>query len=334
MFKNTNPYFLSIIVLVTSFLCFSLSCRQKEKASKQISFYYWKTTYAPSPFELKYLEDQKVNRIYLHCFDIVAENELPLPQGVLIWKQKPLSSIEYIPVVFIENKVFIESSTAGLDSLCDKMLHLCKQIFSDQDLKVNEIQIDCDWTASSKENYFHFLQRVKKNGLIVSNTLRLYQYKYRKESGIAPTDFATLMCYNMGSMKDAKAGNSILNQNDLQAYLKGQPLYPVPMNVALPIFNWTLLYKGHHFEGILYKIPQTENGNWKKVNDGVYVCSRDYFDISCERIFYAGEQIRVENISPQQLSDAKKTIHQYVDNTKNEIIYFDLDSAKLQRTLP
>lgn len=316
-------------VFLFSLTCFS--CRKKD-IHNEVSFYFWKTNYHLTRYEVEYLREHQVKKIYLRCFDIVLEGKNPKPEHPLLWKNKPLDEVEYIPTVFIQNKIFSNIDSSFLKNLADKTYRLCKQILASQQRPIYEIQFDCDWTKSTKTAYFYFLSYMKTKKIRVSNTLRLYQYKYRREAGIAPVDYASLMCYNMGNIKDAQAENSILNQKELNSYLSISS-YPKPLNVALPIFNWTLLYHGNDFKGILYDVPDVQNGCWLKQTPSTYLCTRDYYDSNSQRIFMNQDRIRQENISKEELFNAQKLIQNKVNNTKHEIIYFDLDSTKLAHCL-
>lgn len=261
-------------------------------------------------------------------FDIVPFQSSPSPESVLLWKEQPLSNIQYIPTVFIRNEIF--QSTNSLDDLASKTYSLVKQIMDSQKLPFNEIQIDCDWTSSTKEKYFSFLEKLKKQKLIISSTLRLYQYKYQTTSGIPPCDYVTLMCYNMGNMKDIQAENSILNLQNLKDYTQKVNKYPKSLNIALPIFNWTLLYNNKQLSGIFYNTPNIENGNWKPIGQNKFQVSTPYYDTILFHNFELSNEIRIEKITQSELEKAKKYIQQTIKNTTHEIIYFDLDSSKIQ----
>lgn len=328
-FLFTTLLYSSIFLII---LCLQ-SCEVKNKKNEDLSFYYWKTNYALNGFETEYLRKQQVKKIYLRCFDVVWENNTASPQGVLMWQDKPIDNIQYIPTVFIRNEVFLDTDSVTLKRLADKIESLCTQVLGSHKLQLSEIQIDCDWTKTTRNAYFYFLAYLKQKKLVVSNTLRLYQYKYRDESGIAPTDYASLMCYNMGNIKEEDAENSILNKRDLASYLNGLSAYPQPLNIALPLFSWTLLYSNHSLKGILYKTPDLQNNHWSRISDVQYLCTQDYYDLNCGQEFYKNEKLRIEQITPQALKEAFLIIKKYVKNSKNELIYFDLDSSKIRNTL-
>ena len=66
---------------------------------------------------------------------------------------------------------------------------------------VKEIQIDCDWTASTQEAYFEFLhylkEKAKDKQIQLSATIRLHQLSMTPP----PVDRGILMMYNTGDVK-------------------------------------------------------------------------------------------------------------------------------------
>lgn len=115
-----------------------------------------------------------------------------------------------------------------------------------------EIQFDCDWTKTTRENYFTFLEEAKKlfNKQLVTSTIRLYQYKYPKEAGVPPVTRGMLMCYNAGDIRDTETRNSIFDKDEIMSYLKGSD-YPLPLDYALPVFQWALLFRDNTLTAIL-----------------------------------------------------------------------------------
>jgi len=325
-----SPLFYTVLLLLSIHF---FACNSAKNKREAISFYYWKSTYQLTAFEVEYLKKQQVSKIYLHCFDVINNQGASLPEAVLLWADSLQPGIEYVPTVFIENSLFADNDSAAIRTLSDRVQGLCSQILAHKQLSLSEIQIDCDWTKTTRGAYFYFLSLLKQKKLTVSSTLRLYQYKYRQEAGIAPVDFATLMCYNMGNMQNEKAENSILNLQDLRAYISTQPTYPKALNIALPIFKWTLLYHKHQFKGILYQNPDLTHENWKQISGTQYLCTQSYADSLCGLEFNREDVIRVEEISKHHLAEAQSLIHQHVNNSKNEIIYFDLDSSKIHHAL-
>ena len=125
--------------------------------------------------------------------------------------------MEIIPVVYIVNNCFkantktnsISSDKSGGKSsdetprqLADKILNRILQMNEANDIEnVKEIQIDCDWTASTQEAYFEFLhylkEKAKDKQIQLSATIRLHQLSMTPP----PVDRGILMMYNTGDVK-------------------------------------------------------------------------------------------------------------------------------------
>lgn len=97
------------------------------------------------------------------------------------------NKIKIIPTVFITNQCIQKLDTAQVISLAGKIVSLVKniQINSLNNQKINEVQIDCDWSSSTKEKYFSLLAYIKKIGFPnLSATIRLHQVKFSATTGI------------------------------------------------------------------------------------------------------------------------------------------------------
>lgn len=125
------------------------------------------------------------------------------------------------------------------------------------DRGLKSIQIDCDWTAKTKDKYFHFLKELRKElpGREVSATVRLYPYKYPKKMGVPPVDRVVLMCYNLGGIATPQTVNSVFDLKELEKYLDAKD-YPLPVEIALPVFGWYAWFRGGQFKGIIYESPE------------------------------------------------------------------------------
>ena len=71
----------------------------------------------------------------------------------------------------------------------------------------------------------------------LSATIRLHQVKYREETGVPPVDYGVLMYYNMGHIS-AMGANSIYDRSTALRYLGKLREYPLPLDIALPMFAW------------------------------------------------------------------------------------------------
>jgi hypothetical protein len=106
-----------------------------------------------------------------------------------------------VPVIFIKNRTFIDVDSATVTALADSVLKLVTQINNTQKLSPQEIQFDCDWTETTRNSYFLFINHYRAaSKQSISATIRLHQVKYPATTGIPPVDRGVLMYYNMGSI--------------------------------------------------------------------------------------------------------------------------------------
>lgn len=145
------------------------------------------------------------------------------------------NKINIIPTVFITNECIQKLDTAQVISLAGKIVSLVKNIQINflNNQKINEVQIDCDWSSSTKEKYFSLLTYIKKIGFPnLSATIRLHQVKFSATTGIPPVAKSLLMCYNMGNLKDPATKNSIIETAELKKYTSNLGAYPLPLDVG------------------------------------------------------------------------------------------------------
>ncbi len=108
-----------------------------------------------------------------------------------------------------------------------------------------ELQIDCDWTAGTREAYFDFLTTLRSQwpGKQISCTVRLHQYRDREVQGIPPVDRGVLMAYNTGDLGKWETENSIVDTLAISRYVDGQPPYPLPLDLAVAVYDWAAVYR-------------------------------------------------------------------------------------------
>lgn len=224
-------------------------------APKGHAMYFWRTALTLDNTELNFLKANDIRRLYIRFFDVVTEADdtvphpnatLSLPQGNVIPE-----GVECIPVVFITPASLRYDS---LPSLAAKTVRRVLAIAETNSLpRPREIQIDCDWTLSTRDAFFHFMEelraRAKEEGMKTSVTIRLHQLSTTPPAA----DYGVLMCYNTGDLTRPAAGNPILSLSAVEPYLKHLKSYPLPLVAAYPNFRWPALYGGNgEFVGILY----------------------------------------------------------------------------------
>lgn len=243
-----------LLFVVIACLCSCTSSTKRKELQRGI--YYWKTNLRLGEYERQLLDTLKVERLYTRFFDvdISADGKRARPNAIINFGQT-LPHQEIVPVVFITPRAMEVMPRGELSFYAKEISQLLAQLCASRDLEPEEIQIDFDWTASNKAKYFELLQLLRAQAFFahkrLSVTIRLHQVKYMLQAGIPPADKGLLMVYNMEPLTDFKVENSIIRKETVAKYLQNIEAYPLQLDIALPIFSWTLLFEGEKLKGIM-----------------------------------------------------------------------------------
>jgi hypothetical protein len=147
--------FLTVLILGS---CLS-SCRRHDRVINT-SFYFWKTVYKSNQTESGYLNRLHAHKLYLRIMDVdMDENDLnPVPVSPITFQAKLPDTVEIVPVVFIVNNILKVTTHTQLDVLAGNIVRFVNsKVQQAGKNSFTELQIDCDWTASTRENYFYLL---------------------------------------------------------------------------------------------------------------------------------------------------------------------------------
>ncbi|MGS2761002.1 hypothetical protein [Sinomicrobium sp. M5D2P9] len=309
---------------------FLQSCQ--EKTVHPVQFYYWKSKTHIGETEKQFFEQLGATRLYLRLFDVDIQKGTPQPQAAIRSFDAKALHADYIPVVFITNRTFTHISATDTDKLAKDVLALIRKIMSDNPLgDPEEIQIDCDWTASTRDRFFRFLTTLQNiSGKKVSCTLRLHQVKYRDETGVPPADKVYLMAYATSSPVENDGRNSILDLVLLKDYLGNIGDYPLDFDIALPLYSWAVVTNHLGKAKLINGVTEEElpEETYQKTGEHSYEVREDTFlrGIYLNR----GFRVRVEYISPELLQEAKNFLNGKV-NRPYSYVYYHLDSLFLPR---
>lgn len=295
-------------------------------------------------------------------WDELNNKALPI-STITIESDTAFLSREFTPTIFITNRVFEKATKIDLDSLAIHIKNRIETVnetailkygrysysyktkdgdyqtvnlntdslkdIAKQKLQKNfkEVLIDCDWTAQTKSNYFYFLNKLHQqiSPKRLSATLRMWQYKYRKTSGIPPTNKCLLMCYNLGDISNLNTSNSIASAKELDSYLIDKP-YPLQLDVALPIFSWAVWFRNGSIKGI-FNNPDDMESNWKYYdefkfeNENKIIVEKDY-SYNAYTYFRAGDEIRIERVKPETIDSMIDLITEKVKLSANSRLSF------------
>lgn len=305
-----------------------LSCTKSEKPV--ISFYYWKTIFKFSETEKEALKENNVQKLYVRYFDIGIhpESNFPIPISPVRFEENP-KEYAIVPVVFIQNKVMLQPNLDVKD-LAQKTFDFIEQINSKNKIACHEIQIDCDWTLKSKENYLKFIEVFKKlSKKKLSATIRLHQVKYFKKTKIPNVDSGVLMYYNMGSIATDSL-NSIYDKKVAERYLKSLKRYPLHLDFAFPIYSWGVHIRNNKVIGLRSKMNSRElekDSNFEKTSPIFFRVKHSNYK---NGVFYEeNDLLKIEEIKPKDLKEMAEDLQDNLVEKPNEIIFYDLDEFNL-----
>ncbi|MDR7209682.1 hypothetical protein [Flavobacterium piscis] len=316
-------------VFVALLFLLLISCSKKEEPI--ISFYYWKTIFKLSEKEKQVLNDNNVRKIYIRYFDVGLhpKTQEPIPITPIRFQEKR-NDFDIVPVIFIKNKVMLKSNL-NIEDLAQKTFRLVEEINYKNKIVCREIQIDCDWTLASKDNYLKFIELFKKlSNKKLSATIRLHQVKYFKKTKIPNIDSGVLMYYNMGTIA-ADSLNSVYERKIAERYLKSLKKYPLHLDFALPVYSWAVHIRNHKVIGLRSKLNVSELRKDKNFEQ----TSSDFFKVRYSNYkngaFYEeNDVLKIEAVSSGSLIEMAEDLNDNSPQKPNEIIFYDLDEFNIK----
>ncbi|MRG47342.1 hypothetical protein GFS24_19640 [Chitinophaga sp. SYP-B3965] len=314
------------------YLALMLLCMACSTSPREITpaFYFWKQRYQGETTPL-------AKKLYVKMFDVTwdATKHTAHPVAILDQRAPFPDSMEIVPVVFLMNEIWQEKKEDTLlmaQRVCSLLEQLCKNT------KVKEVQLDCDWTRNSKAAYFGFLRNVRQQAFMankqLSVTIRMHQVKYTRTNGIPPADKGLLMCYNMGDLRKFGDHNSILNMEELKAYTEDDQIrhYPLSLDLALPLFEWSVLFRNKLYAGLLRNIGSTQLENttlFEPQGKQLYTSLQD--TTLNGYMIRRGDVIRFETCSPDLLKKAARYLSRQRQAYNPTVIFYHLDSLILRK---
>lgn len=308
-------------------LCTLLSGCSRPNSTAHTAFYYWK-----SNFYLNAAQDSLLratgNRLYLHLFDVAWDDRSgkTFPDAVVRLRAS-VKGLQIVPVIYIRNQVFEHLTASGTDSLARQVTSFTERLAQAQQLAYDRLQFDCDWTLKTRDRYFQFLLAIKKIAkLPLEATIRLHQVKYRAQTGVPPVNSGVLMFYNMGKISaDADSPNSIYNEADAEKYLAELNNYPLPLDVALPAFSWSVHSRNGKVRGLPMQISRQVLADSRHfTSDGAGYRAKNSFLLSGLYIL-KNDIFKPETISPGLLDQAARQLAPHLKlRPGRNIIYYEL----------
>lgn len=313
--------FLFLLVLIAG-------CRRQPKP---LSFYYWKTQFALNGYEKSVLKEHAVKSLYVRYFDVdFKEGDIqPIPVSPVVL-DTTVRLFRIIPVIFIKNRTFERLPSADIATLARNVFGLVSQISRSQQIITREIQFDCDWTERTRDKFFEFIRQYRAIAQqTISSTIRLHQVKYKERTGIPPVDYGVLMYYNIGAITGDN-NNSIYERSVANRYNSYIKSYPLPLDIALPVFSWALKVRDGKVVELLNKINISQfknDSNFISVKTEWYKAKHACFKAGY--YFKENDVIKPEQVPAGDLLDITTHINQNTNHRIGKLIFYDLDSTNL-----
>ncbi|MGM9868454.1 MAG: hypothetical protein ACI30R_02345 [Sodaliphilus sp.] len=299
--------------------------------------YYWRTTSHLDSTERAFLAQHQVKKLFLRFFDLVPDGKGSVkPNATLRFADSLPSGVEVIPTVFITEPCM----KARLDSiprlLVARILTMCEV---NGVAPIQEVQLDCDWTASSEAAYFRFLEQVrallKEKSIRLSATIRLHQLR----TAPPPVDYGALMLYNTGDATNRQCPNPILDMAAVEPYLKHLATYELPLCAAYPVFAWKLLFAGSTFKGIAYEANLADTTLFRAKPVDTYLA------VSCRELLSStgaadavrinpGNEILYRQVPFSLIEAVRSRVEEFSPHINEQVIIFDLNAENIRRYKP
>ena len=303
------------------------ACSYEDTPPEQ-ALYCWKTQVQFSAEEADFVKNNRIERLYIRYCDVGLRDNAPVPIAPVDIDTLSVQGKTVIPVVYLKNEIFNSELTEGnstyIGTLAHKLGDYIEQINRYYRLRVSEVQFDCDWSLSTKQAYFSMLEAFKKEfPYQLSATIRLHQVKYREETGVPPVDYGVLMYYNMGRIT-ATGANSIYDRSTALRYLGKLRAYPLPLDIALPMFAWGV----HSADGqVLNLVGGLTHAEAQAISTLVRIDASDIYKVAEQtyykgRVWQVGDLIKIEEVSDAQRKEMLADLREYSSQPIRRVIWF------------
>jgi hypothetical protein len=327
------------IVLLVVIIILSAGCGRRQPRDISPSFYYWKTTFAPSETEMASLRSLHVRSLYIRFFDIDRASPEAGPERLSLigGSGDSIRGLDLIPVVFITNRTLTNTPPGEISELGNAIAASVADIAARRftGCSFRQFQADCDWTEKTRDKYFALLKAIsqseKMKDVELSATIRLHPIKYREITGVPPVSRGVLMAYNTGDLNNPATSNSILEIEAAQKYVGRLASYPLALDVALPVYSWGVVRRLGKVVSLLPEAERSEFADTARFSvsgDDVLVVKSTYFHFT---YLYDGDRLRLEHVSISDLKALAGMLSARLSNKRSSVIFYDLNPETIER---
>lgn len=315
------------------------SCKDNSRAAGTCnSIYYWRTTFSLSETESDFLKKHDIKKIYVHFFDVDCDwnGDNIVPEATIKFNDSLPCGIEAVPTIYI-TKESMEAMQLREDEFAEKIVRRVNAMCKKNNFTFNELQLDCDWTKSTRKHFYRLCDAVKSrldSTQCLSSTIRLHQLTQTPP----PVDKGVLMVYNTGNLMELTTDNSIFSYDDIAPYLRDDRLskYPLPLDVAYPTYGWSLVFHPgedkYYFDRIMRRTDISQYPGLKKIGSNLYEATKavnfSQDENGSDRV-YEGCRIRIERPTANEILKVKALIDDKLKGKPHDNILYHLDEQQL-----
>jgi hypothetical protein len=313
--------------------------RVKKPREVSAAFYYWRSSFELTSKQRDYLDSLHVTKLYVKFFDVDWNPYAKAAQPIasIEFKDTVPQGISVIPALFITQRTLQHLTPGSIPELAGNMVRKVKGTLAFHKIPdVKEIQIDCDWAASTKDTYFRLLQSLKDilrgDSIQLSATIRLHQITYKTAMGIPLVDRGVLMFYNMGDVDKPETKNSILDVDIGRYYLERSNGYPIHLDIALPLFRWGVHLRASKVIDLIHGMGDSDlsdAGSFQPVEKHLYRVIKSRY--VCSTYVYKDDMIRLEETSLGQLRQAVELLKDHLESGSLTVVFYHLDTNSPER---
>ena len=306
MYSLTKKFLFLITLLITALFLFSHN-KPLNTPKIKIAYYHWSQTYKNNTEQIN---TYAPHQLYIKLLDIGYRKKLTINPTNL--KEKPLTRIT--PVVFLDNTALKQTSVKRLYQLITQ--HIPYTTYQ-------RLQMDCDWSLTTRDKYFALLKRLTPHYPDLSVTLRLHQIKYFKKTGVPPVKRAVLMYYNMSDIHDINTENYVLDHAIGKRYLVNFEYYPLALDLALPLYQQIRVIRQHK----LVLLLQGASLNHEKLE----MLSKQRYKVLTSHYYqghylYKNDELIIDSVNQHQLTTVTQDLARLMK--PHEVIFYKFSDAK------
>lgn len=327
-----NLFFLVFSLIVGLISLFTISCSDNSNKEITRGVYFWKTNFSLSTAELNWIKETEIKKLYVRFFDVDWNPNIntAVPVGDVSISTKKIAGVDIIPVVFITNRTLINLPDSLISELSN---NIYKKIFTKLSIFENpivkEIQLDCDWTLTTKNKYFALIEKLKQsckeNKIEITATIRLHQVKFINKTGVPPIKRGMLMFYNMSDVSDIRTINSIFDKDIAKRYLVNFDKYPLELDVVLPAFSWVCWFRNGKLKNLINDVRAKDlesNVNFLKEDKNIFRATKEFYLMG--NYILAGDYLRTEETDFNTTLEAAELIAPHIKNKKLNVSIYHL----------